>query len=135
MGTAVLTRTPRPADVAGCVGAIYLLHFEPAFRHAQHYLGWAQPQGEGPLDEQLVRGALERVRQHREVPSAASPLVRAALAAGVTVTLVRLFAGTRVDERGCKRAGGLRRLLCPCCAARAGRVVYNRRGLRELPLP
>jgi len=30
-----------PHDTVGVAGTVYVLHFEPAYRHARHYIGWA----------------------------------------------------------------------------------------------
>jgi hypothetical protein len=58
-----------PHDQDGQVGTVYVLHFEPAYRHARHYLGWA-------------RDVDARVAEH--LAGSASPLVRAAVLAGAT---------------------------------------------------
>jgi predicted GIY-YIG superfamily endonuclease len=49
-----------------------VLHFESAYRHARHYVGWA-------------RDVDARVAEH--LAGAASPLVRAAVLAGASVTV------------------------------------------------
>lgn len=83
---------------------LYLLHFEPRYRHAGHYLGWA-------------RDIDRRVYEHRSCGVRSSPLVRAAVAAGADVLLARTWPGwTRTDERRLKRAHGLSRF-CPLCRA------------------
>lgn len=84
---------------------LYLLHFEPRYKHAGHYLGVA---------DDIAR----RVREHAGAGSKASPLIRAALGAGSRVTLVRVWlAGDRTLERRLKRQGGLSRH-CPTCRRR-----------------
>jgi hypothetical protein len=84
---------------------LYLFHFEPRYRHAGHYLGYA---------DNIAR----RVIEHRDVPSKASPLVRAAIDAGCALTVTRVWIGAgRDDERRLKRGGGLKRH-CPTCRAR-----------------
>ncbi|MCC6170046.1 MAG: endonuclease [Caldilineaceae bacterium] len=82
---------------------LYLLHFEPPLRHARHYLGY-------------TADSRRRLQQH--LSGHGSPLVRAALAAGCTVTLVRTWPnGTRTLERKLKnRKHGPR--LCPICNPR-----------------
>ncbi len=30
-----------PHDTVGVAGTVYVLHFEPAYHHARHYIGWA----------------------------------------------------------------------------------------------
>jgi hypothetical protein len=83
---------------------LYLLHFEPRYRHAGHYLGFA---------ESVER----RVAEHLSSGSKSSPLVRAALAAGAAVTVARVWPdGDRTLERRLKRAHGLSRF-CPTCRA------------------
>lgn len=82
-------------------GLIYLLHLEQPIYHAQHYIGWC---GNGKLDDRLAK--------HRK--SNGARLLRAANLQGIEYRLVRLWAGTRHDERRIKRwADGPR--LCPCC--------------------
>lgn len=89
---------------------LYLLHFTPRYRHAGHYLGYADD-----IDR--------RVGEHLSCGGRSSPLVAAAIAAGSTVTLARTYPGaSRRRERSIKRAGGLGRS-CPIC--RAG--GYSRR--------
>jgi hypothetical protein len=83
---------------------LYLLHFDPPYRHAGHYLGFAE--------------SIEaRLAQHRAGGVKSSPLVRAALGAGSTVIHVRTWPeGDRTLERRLKRQGGLSRH-CPNCRA------------------
>lgn len=89
---------------------LYLLHFDPRYEHAGHYLGYA--------DDIAVR-----VHQHAARGSKASPLVQAALGAGCRVTLARVWLGAgRNRERQLKVQGGLGRH-CPTCKARG----YRRR--------
>jgi len=99
--------------VTGC----YLLCFHPGLpRGAQpgascHYLGWADN----------VDG-----RVHLHLAGRASPLVRAAVAAGLGVALTRVWPGAdRTFEAELKRRKEATRL-CPACVG-AGRA--NGRGL------
>lgn len=88
------------------MSSLYLLHLEPRYLYAGHYLGFTS---------KTVAG---RVAEHLGVPSKASPLIRAAIAAGSTVELVRTWpGGTRTLERRLKRQGGLSRH-CPTCRAK-----------------
>lgn len=81
---------------------LYLLHFSRRLRHAGHYLGYA---------DDVER----RVAQHIACGVKASPLVRAAIAAGATVELVRTWpGGDRNLERRLKRQNHGPRL-CPVC--------------------
>lgn len=57
---------------------VYLLHFEPALRHARHYMGSAED-------------VEKRVQQH--LCGQGSPLVKAAALAGCKVTVVRVWKG------------------------------------------
>jgi len=91
---------------------VYLLHFEPAyaapigdtgrFKLAGHYLG--------------STGATVEQRLAEHLAGHGSPLVRAAVRAGCTVTLARTWTGGRTDERAAKRAHNHRRL-CPLCTS------------------
>ena len=79
----------------------YLLHFEPRYAHAGHYLG---------VHEGDVR---DRIALH--LAGRASPLVRAVVRSGGRVFHVRTFDGmSRSEERRLKRQGGLSRH-CPVC--------------------
>lgn len=81
---------------------LYLLHLEPRYAHAGHYLGWA-------------RNITRRQAEHLAGGQKASPLIRAAVAAGSTVVLARTWAGgDRTLELRLKRQGGLSRH-CPIC--------------------
>lgn len=82
--------------------AIYLLHFHPPYKHAKHYLGFAED-------------IPKRIKRH--VAGNGNPLVAAAKAAGCRVVLVRVWPeGTRDDERRLKRQqrGGAH--YCPRCS-------------------
>lgn len=81
---------------------LYLLHFDPPYRHAGHYLGYADD-----VDR--------RVGEHLRAIAKSSPLIRAALASGSTVTLARTWpGGDRNLERRLKNRHGLGPL-CPLC--------------------
>lgn len=88
------------------MSALYLLHFEPGYEHARHYLGFT------------ARDVETRVLEHLDAYcSKGSPLVRAAVLAGCEITLARTWSGgTRTLERRLKRQGGLSRH-CPICRA------------------
>ena len=90
---------------------IYILHIDPPYHHARHYVGWTK-------DEDVTR----RVSQHlKQTGSRPSKLVRAALEGGRTVTLVTTLEGDRDLEREIKRGGNTARY-CPLC-----RAAYNAR--------
>jgi hypothetical protein len=104
----------RPAGCPGLllptVGVNYLLPFVPPYRHAGHYLGFAECSG---LQNRLRKQATGR----------GANLVAVALAAGCTFELVWLRPGTRDDERRRKNLKAAPRLLCPVCPARRTRAA------------
>jgi len=89
------------------VAICYLLHLDPAYRHARHYLGSAASSAI------LVR------RLHKHATGRGTPLLQAALAAGGAFVLVRLWVGTPALEHQLKRRKAAPRLLCPACPTRA----------------
>ncbi len=84
-----------------------MLHFAPAYRHARHYLGWARD-----FDARLAA----------HLAGAGSPLVRAALAAGVRVELAATISGSRHLERRLKRWHKTGQFCPRCRAARGGKA-------------
>jgi predicted GIY-YIG superfamily endonuclease len=82
---------------------LYLLHFDPKYRHAGHYLGYTQ--------DLPKRFALH-------LQGKGSPLVKAAIRHGSRITLVRIWAGDGNAERDIKRQHSSVRL-CPACDGRA----------------
>ncbi len=67
---------------------VYILHFEPAYKHARHYVG-STSRGNARSDDHLAgRG---------------SPLVSAAIRAGVAVTFHVIGVGGRIAERKIKQ--------------------------------
>jgi len=85
---------------------LYLLHFDPPYKHAAHYLGAT-----------TLRDLRPRLDAHRRGTGA--KLTAAAIAAGCTLTLVRTWPDGDFDlERRIKRQGSLRRV-CPACRAAA----------------
>ena len=84
------------------LGTVYLLHFsQKVADHAHHYIGWT----EGTAEDRLER--------HKQD---GSPLVRAAIAEGATITIAQTWAGTRELERQLKRRHNAPKL-CPVCCA------------------
>jgi predicted GIY-YIG superfamily endonuclease len=81
---------------------IYLLHIQPAYRHAQHYLGIA--------DDLEARLALHRAGQ-------SARLTQVVVEAGRKLVLVRTWDGERTDERRLKNQPNSPRL-CPVCNPR-----------------
>jgi hypothetical protein len=94
-----------PHDYDGVPGTVDVLHFEPAYRHARHYIGWTT----GAVDA--------RLQTHLE--GRGSPLIRAAAAVGVDVQLVATYPGSRALERRLKRWHKTGQF-CPTCRARRG---------------
>lgn len=95
----------------GVPGTVYLLHFEPGLaigatgRVARHYIGWTE------------REVCDRLAEH--LAGTGSPLVKAVVAAGGTVTLERTWTGVdRHFERRLKRRREAPRF-CPRCVAAA----------------
>lgn len=81
-------------------GTVYVLHFDPPYLHAGHYVGWTA----GDVD----------VRRAVHLHGTGSALVRAGVAAGADVALVATFAGTRTLERRLKRRHKTAQF-CPTC--------------------
>jgi len=82
-------------------GAIYILHFDRPYKHARHYVGFT------PGDPQ------RRLEKH--ISGEGSPLIKAALAAGISVQLAEIRYGqTRDDERKIKRGKNTPRI-CRIC--------------------
>lgn len=84
------------------IGTVYLLHFDPPYRQAGHYIGWA-------LDPDA------RLREHTH-GSKYNPLVRAALLQGSRVVLARTWVEVdRHFERYLKNRKAAGRRYCPVC--------------------
>lgn len=82
---------------------VYLLHFDPRYRHAGHYLGYT---------EDVVS------RFHLHLRGRGSPLVKAAVRGGCKIVLVRLWNEDGNAEQELKRSGSRARL-CPVCNPKA----------------
>jgi hypothetical protein len=98
------------------ISGVYLLHFEPRFKHAGHYMGYADDIG-------------KRVYEH-EYGQSGARLITAAVAAGVKLHIARVWpGGDRNMERKLKggmfnkRTGSLARQ-CPICKGKHG---FNQR--------
>lgn len=97
----------------GRTSTVYVLHFDPPysapiagtdrFKTAGHYVG------------STAGDVAARVADH--LAGRGSPLVRAAVGAGCTVTIAATFAGGRVDERRIKSSHHRERW-CPICTPR-----------------
>lgn len=90
-----------PKEDVGVKGTIYLLHLDPAYKHARHYLGWTA----GDVED--------RVFTH--VAGRGSPLVRAAVQAGSLVVVARTWDDSdRFEERRMKKTKNVPNY-CPIC--------------------
>jgi hypothetical protein len=89
-------------------GTVYVLHFDPPYEHAQHYVG--RTQGD----------VAARVRCSCGAMLAAG---RAAVAAGVDVQLSATYEGTRYLER---------RMPLPCGSSPSASSTHGRSGTRRL---
>jgi hypothetical protein len=83
-------------------GIVYLLHFDPPYRHAKHYIGYSA--SSGFLKARLA--AHERGQGAR--------LLEVVHEAGIGWQLARTWPGTPARERQIKRQGGASRC-CPMC--------------------
>ena len=92
----------------GVPGTVYVLHFDPPYRHAGHYVGWTA----GEVTDRLAVHLQGR----------GSPLVRAAVEAGVDVQLAATYAGTRYLERRLKSWHNTGRF-CAICREHRNRLA------------
>lgn len=94
-----------PKEDVGVKGTIYLLHFDPPYKHARHYLGWTSKTVE------------ERVFAH--LRGDGSPLVKAATRAGHGIVIADTWEDTdRFEERRMKNTHRVPDF-CPICNAEA----------------
>lgn len=98
------------------VGVVYLLHFAQPFKHAQHYVGFCEK----------LAGVDSRLEYHAN--GRGSRLMAAVSQAGIDWSIVRLWKGTRSDERALHKAQS--RAYCPVCSNRP----RTRRNLEEIEL-
>lgn len=81
---------------------VYLLHFDRPVKHARHLITVAHSSF----------GAIGRRVSYEQL--ADEPLVRAARAAGVTLTIARVWDGGEARARQLRHTGGSTRM-CPVC--------------------
>ena len=96
-------------------GVVYLLHFDEPISDGhttQHYMGWSEE-------------IQARMNAHRNGQGAR--LTEVAAERGIAFEIVRLWAGSRSDERRLKNNKNHPKY-CPLCAARAA----NPRNLQEV---
>ena len=95
----------REAMGTGEPGAVYLLHFEPSFKHAGRYVGWTHV-ADG---EEALAAVRRRYAQH--MSGQGSPLVKAARDAGCAVVIARVWCDVdRHFERSIKEGKNASRL-------------------------
>jgi predicted GIY-YIG superfamily endonuclease len=92
------------------MSGVYLIHFDTPYKHAQHYLGYAD-------------NIEKRLQQHRT--GAGAKLMGVVYRAGITWRLVRVWeGGDRELERRLKHwHGGTK--LCPMCRQKGGNNHHN----------
>src|ERR1700691_2727468 len=93
--------SPQSTDFSGTV---YLIHLQRPYHHARHYLGWT-------MDVE------RRLALHRA--GGGSPLLRAAVAAGISFEVARTWSGDRHLERRLHRYKNDAAQLCPICRGKA----------------
>ena len=91
-------------------GVIYLLHFDPPYKHAKHYIGWTEHPD-----------LADRIAAH--LTGHGANLVSVAYNAGSSIALARTWEGDRYLERRLKNNGGAARL-CPICTPGAARPCH-----------
>ena len=98
--TPTTMKTGRKQRRTSVLGTIYLLHFERAYHHARHYLGWTEGTLETRLDRHMVGNGAR--------------LVSVVTEAGIGIEIARLWSGTRELERKFKNRKNSPKL-CPIC--------------------
>lgn len=92
------------------MSAVYVLHFDPPFRHAEHYIGFTEHPD-----------VATRIHEHLKTKGG-SPLVRAAVAAGCRIEIAHVFVGAdRKFERRIKNRADVSRW-CRLCGRNERRV-------------
>lgn len=77
-------------DHGGQLGTVYILHIEPPYKHARHYVGWVKARDEDAVSR--------RLRTHMQGRGAR--LLKVAIAAGCHIYIGQRFPGkTRAYER------------------------------------
>lgn len=98
--------------------SVYLLHFDRPYKHARHYVGWA---------EQVQR----RFRHH--LTGNGARLVQVVVEAGISVRLARVWWGKsrRWERRMKNRAWGPLEGVCPICCKLRGQPLRRLRTLER----
>lgn len=84
---------------------VYLLHFDPPFRHARHYIGFTP-------EDTAVRRIVEHLR------GVGTPLVREAIKAGSQILVPHIWTGAPREFERWLKARRDTACWCPCCLAR-----------------
>lgn len=85
---------------------VYILHFNRPYFHARHYVGYTEDTD-------------RRFKEHFNCHQSGSPLIQAALEAGITITVSKIyFDGDRNLERKIKKSHHTERY-CPLCKSQA----------------
>jgi predicted GIY-YIG superfamily endonuclease len=85
-------------------GVVYVIHFDEAYKHARHYIGWTND-----LDARLLAHAR----------GAGARLMEVIKNAGITWCVSRTRVGDRGSERRLKNRGMVQR--CPVCNGQSPR--------------
>ena len=83
---------------------LYLLHIEPAYKHAQHYLGVTRN----------GRSVYERWQEHHAANGAGAKLTQAARKAGCELVIARVWHNAEFGKER-KLKGRSLKPLCPIC--------------------
>jgi predicted GIY-YIG superfamily endonuclease len=83
---------------------VYVLHIEPPFKHARHYIGYTPD-----------KSAERRVNEHLSCSGKGSPLIRYAVQAGCTITVAHVYKGATRQVEAWLKARRDTRKWCPCC--------------------
>lgn len=103
--------------MSGPVGVIYLICFDRPLKHARHYVGFCEK----------LENVDSRLEYH--LKGRGSRLLAAVADAGIDANVVRLWKGTRDDERAIKNTSHSR-MYCPVCSSKP----RKRNGLEEIPV-
>lgn len=96
-------------DSVPLVPDLFLLHWDPPYHHASHYLGYAKGLGRGAhYADQIARGV--KIGPHE--------LVMAAQQAGCVIQVADVFVGASRPEQRRMRANGSLSRFCPICRDR-----------------
>jgi hypothetical protein len=93
------------------LGQVYVLCFDQPYKHAEHYVGWAKQ--------------WKKRIAHHERGTSGVRLIEAAVAAGITFEITKIFFNVdRHFERWLKNKGSAKQY-CPRCIAKTKGVEWN----------